>query len=271
LTGPGGVQLPAAFDVKQAMAYLQKQNPDADPQTLFAALGQMGGMWEQLHPQAKQDYQLLRDNLKFQMQMDMLKERLDATDRQLKERSDLQHIRDMFLEAGRNSRFEEGESGKDSRQQNRERGVESRFERREQGRTDRATSTARIKDLTDQKTEVKDQITKLNRERAEIKGKYAFGQTPQNSEDFKALQQKAAEIDQLSDKTVQIDRQIRTVRSGGGGAKTAAPKETPEADQSSGPEKGDVEGGYEFQGGDPADQKNWKQVKEWENRKPVKE
>jgi hypothetical protein len=215
LTGPGGAQLPAAFDVKQAMSYLEKQNPSADPVTLFSALGQMGGMWEQLHPQAKQDYQLLRDSIKAQMQMDLLQERLKATDEQIDRRGDLAKTRDQILESGRNSRAATSEQGRNDRSASHESGVESRFDKRQEAQAGKAATAASVKDISDQKTEIKDQITKLNRERAAIKGKYAFGQPPPNSEDFKALQTKAAEIDQLSDQTIQLDRSLRQARSGG--------------------------------------------------------
>lgn len=234
LTGAGGLPLPASFNVEQAMSYLQKQNPEADPVTLFSALGQMGGMWDQLHPQAKQDYMLLRDNIKAQMQMEMLESRLKATDEQIDRRGELQKTRDAILEAGRNSRFQQGEAGKDSRQDSRETGIQDRFNKRQEAAAGKAATAASLKEISDQKTEAKDQITKLNRERSAIKAKYSFGQPPHGSDDEKKLQETAQQVDQLSDKIVQLDRSIRSTRSGGSKPVSPTPIELKEKDNKPG-------------------------------------
>ena len=226
LTGPGGIALPPAFDVQQAISYLAKNNPDADSQTLFAALGQTAGMWQQLHPQAKQDYMLMREAMKTETQMDMLKQKMDQQKEMFEQRKDLMRMMENMREDGRNERFSRGQEGQEERLQKREQGIQGRFDKRDQRLRDKQSGQAALKDLSDQKTTIKDQITQLNRQRAAIKQKYAFGQPPANSDDYKKLQQAAQEIDKLSQQVVQIDGQIRKARAGGDQQPAAKPAAT---------------------------------------------
>jgi seryl-tRNA synthetase len=239
LTGAGGANLPAAFNVQQAMSYLQKQNPNADPATLFQALGQMGGMWEQLHPQAKQDYQLVRDNIKAQMQMDMLRERLNAIDEQIDRRGELAKIRDGILEQGRDRRASQSEQGKDARQNTRETGIENRFDKRQDWLDAKRSTKAATQDIADQKTEINDQISKLNKERAAIKNALPFGQAAPNSPEQKKLQELAKQIDDLSDKKIMLDRAMRQARVGGGKEPGAGPDATPREKEQGPGQQGD--------------------------------